>query len=225
MKVVIELDENDAYTAIGQRLLSVLAGDRLETVEPIASGRGIGGSPDELSDDEATGSGSTDPGENSPGRESPEADEAEALIAKLDGGYKRAKTVTLKGGAQGKEGTEVITGDGEVGIIEACYRGRAVVSFDDGRAEEIGSSNLTVVPDGDEQPPEEKQEETKPAGRRRRKAAEEGDDEGDELVKLCAKVDDAVVGSLLQEFEVDSLAALDGEDREEFLEIIKEELA
>lgn len=222
MKVTIELGQDDVFTTLGARLLAVLGGARLETSEP----RTIKNSaPDtvvvneaEAGDDSAA---STIGAESANEASTPSA--ADVLIADLDGQYKRAKTVTLKGGAQGEEGVEVITADGEVGIIEACYRGRAIVSFEDGRAEEIGSSNLTVVPTGDEKK-EEKAKEPETTGRRRRAASNDGD-EGDELVKLCATVDEAVVHSLLQEFEVNSLAELEGDDRAEFLEIIKEEVA
>lgn len=161
------------------------------------------------------------------------------LIAKLDAAYKRAKTVTLKGGAQGKEGDYVTTEDSdEEGLIEAVYRGRAVVSFEDGSFDEYGSSTLTLVEGGgDEAKPEEAPAAPAAAAeapRRRRQAAEpeapasSGDPEADEVYAKAAKLDPGALNAILKEFDMASIeefADLEGDDRTEFIEIIREEAA
>lgn len=158
-----------------------------------------------------------------------------ALIAKLDSSFKRAKTVTLKGGAQGKEGDYVTTEAGEEGVIEAVYRGRAVVSFEDGTGDEYGSSTLTLVPADDNKPAEpEPAAAATEAPRRRRAAAEpeapasSGDPEADEVYAKAAKLDPGALTAILKEFDMSDIkefAELEGEDRSDFIAIIREEAA
>lgn len=161
------------------------------------------------------------------------------LIAKLDSSFKRAKTVTLKGGAQGKEGDYVTTeGSDEEGLIEAVYRGRAVVSFEDGSFDEYGSSTLTLVPASDESKAPAEPAPAEPASaeapRRRRQTAEpeapasSGDPEADEVYAKAAKLDPGALNAILKEFDMASIeefADLEGDDRVEFIEIIREEAA
>lgn len=168
------------------------------------------------------------------------ADDAVAkLIATLDGSYKRAKTVTLKGGAQGKEGDEVTTEDGTIGVLEAVYRGRAIVLFDDGTAEELGSSTLTLVTEDDKTPAQTQtaapeQAEATASSRRRRGAAAEPEvdptiaqkhPEAAEAMRIAHALDKGVLDSILKEFQMASLDEfkdLEGEDLEDFIQIILE---
>lgn len=162
----------------------------------------------------------------------PTGDAADALVAKLDGQFKRAKTVTLKGGAQGKEGDYVDTEDGRKALIVAVYRGRAVVLFEDKSADEMGSSTLTLVP-GEEEAPEVVAPVEAVTPRRRRapeveEAADPVDPEEAEMLAKAATINPDVLKSILAEFEMSSLvefADLEGADRSEFIEVIAEAAA
>jgi hypothetical protein len=160
---------------------------------------------------------------------------ADALIAKLDGQFKRAKTVTLKGGVQGSEGDYVTTAEGNEGLIAAVYRGRAVVVFEDGTAEELGASTLTIVDEDPAEPETPAEPEPAPAatGRRRRaepepEVAAEDEDEDPEFAdvkKKAAAIDPGSLKAILAEFQMKSIeefADLEGEDRTDFIEIIDE---
>jgi hypothetical protein len=151
-----------------------------------------------------------------------DVDPVDALIADLDSKYRRAKTVTLKGGVSGSEGDEVTTDDGREGLLEAVYRGRAVVSFEDGTAEELGSSTLTKAVAGDETPPEPKTEEPS-TGRRRQSSGSEPSGTVADFAKLPAELQ----ASLLNEFQMKSIAEykeLEGEDLSDFDSCVAEEL-
>lgn len=91
----------------------------------------------------------------------PEVEEvtAESLTNTLEGQFKRAKTATLADKERGIEGDEVLLTDGRKGIIHACFRGRCVVEFEDGSAEEVASPMLRLVPEEDTPPVEPEQEE------------------------------------------------------------------
>jgi len=65
---------------------------------------------------------------------------------------KRAQTVTLAGGAKGKDGDIVVTESGEEGMIVACYRGKAILEFEDATAEMYDAPSLSLVPQEDEDP-------------------------------------------------------------------------
>lgn len=78
-----------------------------------------------------------------PPTNSGEFGEASALIAKLDKQYQRAATATSKTGTRLKEGDEVSDTDGQIGVVAALYRGRAVIRYDDGSGAEVGPSTLT----------------------------------------------------------------------------------
>lgn len=87
-----------------------------------------------------------------PGQGKPAPNAVEALIEGM--ALKRAQTTTLAEGAKGKDGDYVMTESGEEGIIAACYRGKAILEFEDGSAEVYDAPSLTLVPSeesGDEE--------------------------------------------------------------------------
>ena len=150
---------------------------------------------------------------------------ANALIAKLDQQFARAKTVTLKGGAQGKEGLYVTTEDGNEGLIVAVYRGRAVVEFEDGSASEIGASTLTLVVEGDAEPEEPEAPAPTPA-RRRGAVTEQASPILTEMAALAAKIGDKIMGEIYEEFGMsglEKLSDLSEDDRTDFVQIVREE--
>lgn len=67
---------------------------------------------------------------------------------------KPTKTVTLADGVQGTESDEVETPDGEIGVISACYRGKAAVEFEDGTGEIYTGSDLRMRAEPDDAPAE-----------------------------------------------------------------------
>lgn len=164
------------------------------------------------------------PNETSTSSDADGQSKADELIAKLSGERKRAKTVTLSGGAQGSDGDYVKTNDGETGIIEACFRGLAVVSFEDGSADAFPAANLTKVeePGGEDQTAADTA--AAPAeGRRRRRS----DDGGEQTIpQKFAGLDKDVAQSILDEFEmksIDEYGELEGDDKADFDDIVNEE--
>lgn len=177
---------------------------------------------------------------------SEEHDPLAALILETDDKYARTETVTIRAGKKGSAGSAVLTDDGREGVIEACYRGRAIVSFEDFSAELLGGSTLTLAPEGDEEAPdavetegeaegeqeedaESEAEDAAPAARRSRRAEKTGREKAQDLIEQIVKQDGGKesVLALLREFdsEATSLDALEDHEAEEIIPELQDMLA
>lgn len=68
------------------------------------------------------------------------------LAAAMDAKSKRTAQLGLENGTAGK-GTKVVTEEGEVGIVAATWRGKALVEFTDGRGELLEAKDIALADD------------------------------------------------------------------------------
>lgn len=102
---------------------------------------------------------------------------AVSIVEKLDSQYKRGQSGVGKDKAIIREGDEVADAEGQIGIVVALYRGRAVIEYDDKSGAEVGTSTLTLIPQEDE--PDAEPEETSAAD-----AMLDDEDEGEDVVEI-----------------------------------------
>lgn len=141
----IELDTyDDADRSVAERLLQAFGGELQAPERREWKSAAVAFEAGPEHPQQAPAEAEATQGEEGAGNEADAQVALAELVARLDRKYKRTESGTAAGGAQVKVDDEVVNASGEVAVIVALYRGRAVVAYEDGTGEEVETKTLSL---------------------------------------------------------------------------------